>query len=190
MFNVLVRTFAVRKFLTTLVFGFFIAQGAIAQSVLFIGSGAWDRDAPATSFSAAAASWSFTFLLPTTVSANPTTAMTSFSYTLNGVATGIAPASVEFFSSSDSGMFDIHFQNAETVSFYGPIVLNGSSLVPGSYDAFSGLAGGVPIGSGVISLQAVPAVPEPGSWAMLALGLALLNYSLWRGLHGRAAIHR
>ena len=147
-----------------------------AASVLFTGSGTWDATAETTLVSAPGARWSFSFVLPNAVTVNPTSLLGNFSYALNGSVVGVAPASVEFFNSVDSGMFDIIFSNAVVASFYGPAVWNSPAFLLGSYVVDSGIAGSLPMGSGTISLRAVP---EPATWTML-LGSALLGVTYRR----------
>ena len=68
-----------------------------ASSFYFTGAGSWDQGTPTTAYSEAGATWQFSFFLPGTLSSNPTTQVTNFSYVLNGttVATSdvLAPGS-------------------------------------------------------------------------------------------------
>src|SRR5258708_27763562 len=67
------------------------APVARATSFSFTGSGTWDQGTPTTAYSQAGASWQLSFLLPDTLSSNPTTQVTDFSYVLNAptVATSL-----------------------------------------------------------------------------------------------------
>lgn len=150
----------------------FILHSPAAAQVLFSGSGTWDADAAVTSLSAPGASWAFSFTLPDVVAANPTAAPAGFSFTLAETPQLFTPLGVEFFATPDSGMFDILVADGLTFSLYGDVVLGGTALALGSYTVFAGVDGGLPMGSGTLSLQAVP---EPASAASLALGLLLLG---------------
>lgn len=154
-----------------------LAHAAVAAAV-FTGSGTWDSTTPTTGISAPGASWSFGFQLPNVVPDNPTTSIASFTYVLNGMPVVLAPASIEFFAAVDSGMFDIHFADLETASFYGPIVWSPTAFAFGSYATDVGIADGLPSGSGSITLQAVP---EPETWAILGAGAMLLGVRSRRG---------
>jgi hypothetical protein len=147
-----------------------LVHGSAAAVVVVTGSGTWDATAPSSSISAPGATWSFSFLLPDLIAQNPTTAASSFSYSLDGIPVAAAPASIQFFAPVDSGGFDINFVGGATFSLYTQALLTAQSLTLGSFDVFTGLAGGLPVGSGTVSL-----VPEPAGALSLALGLVPLG---------------
>jgi hypothetical protein len=157
--------------------GAVLGGAARAQPVAFSATGTWDADAPLSVISAPGASWSLVFQLADLMPGNPSAAISGFSYTLGGAAVALEPTTVSFFGIADSGMFDVDFGNAPPFSAYGSEILVGGSLLPGSYDIFVGVDGGLPAGSG--SLQVV-VVPEPAAALSLLLGLGGLGVLMRR----------
>jgi hypothetical protein len=162
------------------------APVASASSFLFTGSGTWDQGTPTTAYSQAGATWQFSFLLPDTLSSNPTTQVTGFSYSLNGTpVTTSLPGGVLFYSVADGGGFDLYptIDNASNVSVLSFLFPNdvGSNLniVSGifqtsieSNDGITTADGLTPgSGSGTVTIGSA-ATPEPPS--IVLLGTALL----------------
>ena len=162
------------------------APVARASSFSFTGSGTWDQGTPTTAYSQAGASWQFSFLLPDTLSSNPTTQVTDFSYVLNGttVATSL-PGGALFFSVADGGGFDLYptvnnASNVSVISFLFPNDVGSnlnivSGIFPTSIELNDGIttADGLTPGSGSGTVTiASAATPEPPS--IILLGTALL----------------
>jgi hypothetical protein len=159
---------------------------ASATSISFTGSGTWDQGTPTTAYSQAGATWQFSFLLPDTLSSNPTTQVSDFSYLLNGTTvTTSLPGGVLFYSVADGGGFDLYptINNASNVSVL-------SFLFPNDVDSNLNIVGGIfptsielndgittadgltpGSGSGTVTIASV-ATPEPPS--IILLGTALL----------------
>ena len=154
-------------------------QVASANTITNIsGSGVWESTAPVSSYSAPLATWQFSFNLPTTLSANPTTQATAFTYLLNGVAVPGDPTSIEFFAAANLGLFDIHFP-AITVSLFSPTntdVGSSGTLIPGVYPTGISINDAGAVVDGTITIvQGVSqsAVPEPSSMVLLATALLM-----------------
>src|SRR5258707_14416014 len=82
---------------------------ASANPFYLTGSGTWDQGTPTTAYSEAGATWQFSFFLPGTLSSNPTTQVTNFSYLLNGATvTTSLPGGVLFYPVADGGGFDLY----------------------------------------------------------------------------------
>jgi hypothetical protein len=159
---------------------------ASATSISFTGSGTWDQGTPTTAYSQAGATWQFSFLLPDTLSSNPTTQVTDFSYLLNGATvTTFLPGGVLFYSAANGGGFDLYptINNASNVSVLSFLFPNdvGSNLnivrgiFPTSIELNDGIttADGLTPGSGTGTVTiASAATPEPPS--IILLGTALL----------------
>lgn len=165
-----------------------LLHGSAVADVLFSGSGTWASDSSFSSISAPSATWSFLFTLPAAApSTGSSTAISSLSYRLNGVAILPQAPAITFYSAPDGGMFDIAFGGSTpTLSLYGDAVNSGGAYTLGNYAVFSGVDGGQPVGEGQVSLLQAP-VPEPASWATLGLGLATI-FSLLRARKRRAVI--
>src|SRR3981081_1800659 len=106
---------------------------ASANSFSFTGSGTWDQGTPTTAYSQAGTTWQFSFSLPESLSSNPTTQVSDFSYLLNGTTvTTSLPGGVLFYSAADGGGFDLYptINNASNVSVLSFIFPNdvGSNL--------------------------------------------------------------
>ncbi len=181
------------------------APVASADSFSFTGAGTWDQGTPTTAYSLAGATWQFSFSLPETLSSNPTTQVTDFSYLLNGttVATSL-PGGVLFYSVANGGGFDLYptINNASDVSVLSFLFPNdvGSNLniVGGTFQTSIELNDGITTtdgltpgsGSGTVTIASA-ATPEPPS--VILLGTALvLSASLirFRRIPGRANLHR
>ena len=186
------------------------AAGAKADTATIAGTGVWGSSAPTSDWSAPGETWSFSLTLsnpaPAT-SLNGTlemlvTDISSFSYTLNGLAVNIQPSGVVFFPSSEDGGLDIQFTAAGIDATNG-IACSSSSVC--SFNVFasqlfsgnppnitiqSGLATAVdfdytasgddtnPAGTGSVSTFTVTTIstPEPTTVSLLALGaLGLLT---------------
>jgi PEP-CTERM motif len=150
------------------------AGNAAAGTVFFSGSGTWGASAPVTPYSAPDESWSFSFDLPNPIASNPTTQATDFVYDLNGSPVSTPLQSIIFFT---SGLFNLIFSDGVAVSFYGADVGSSLTLIPGTYPAKSAIYDGAPVGSGTVTLTAVP---EPSTWAMMTLGFAGLGFAAFR----------
>jgi PEP-CTERM motif len=194
--------------LSRIMLGLFVltlgAAGAQADTATIAGTGVWGSSAPTSDWSAPGQTWSFSLTLPNPASAtslNGTTEMlvteiSSFSYTLGGLAVNIQPSGVVFFPSNEDGGLDIEFTAA------GMDVTNGiacSSTSVCSFNVFgsllfsgnaptitiqSGLATAVdfdytasgdvtnPSGTGPVSTFTVTPIstPEPATVSLLALG--------------------
>ena len=112
---------------------------ASASSFYFTGSGTWDQGTPITAYSEAGATWQFSFFLPGTLSSNPTTQVTDFSYLLNGTTvTTSLPGGVLFYSVLNGGGFDLYptINNTSDVSVI-------SLLFPNDVGSNLNIAGGI-----------------------------------------------
>jgi PEP-CTERM motif len=182
----------------------FGAAKAKADSTTISGSGIWGTGAPITSWSAPNDTWSFSFTLPnpTPVSffnGDPaelvTTAISNFSYILNGAAVNIPPANIIFFTTAEGGGFQIQFTAGgfDTTQgfncadsfcefdafgdqlFTGTapfITLTAGKISPVDFDqqAAQGGADGS-LGTGTTTSFTGPtATPEPATLSLLALG--------------------
>jgi hypothetical protein len=159
---------------------------ARASSILFTGTGTWDQGTQTTAYSQAGAIWQFSFLISNTLSSNPTTQVTDFSYLLNGIAvTTSLPGGALFYSVANGGGFDLYptINNASDVSVLSFLFPNdvGSNLniVSGIFQTSIELndgittADGLTPGSGFGTVTiASAATPEPPS--IILLGTALL----------------
>jgi hypothetical protein len=157
-----------------------------ASSFYFTGSGTWDQRTPSTVYSDAGATWQFSFSLPDTLSSNPTTQVTDFSYVLNGTTVATAlPGGALFFSVADGGGFDLYptINNTSDVSVISFLFPNdvGSNLniVGGIFQASIELNDGITTadgltpgsGSGTVTIASA-ATPEPSS--IILMGTAFL----------------
>ena len=143
---------------------------ALIQGVVFFGA-----STPTTDFSAPNSQVSFSFEVPDPLDANPTTDITDFSYDLNGVAVTDPVEGVEFYPSSEQGMFDIFFAG-DTVSIYGADIGSSGVIGPaGFYDVTAAMNEGTATGLGGVT---VGAVPEPATWAVMLLGFGGLGCTM------------
>ena len=144
-----------------------------ADMIDISGSGTWDASAPTTEFSAPNESWSFSFTVPNPLDSNHTSSVTNGEYALGGSPVSAAITSVEFFSASEFGLFDIHFSDGGIVSLYGAQIYDPSTLelYPGTYAATIALnASNPPTGNGTGTVI-VSSVPEPSSLLLCGVGL-------------------
>jgi hypothetical protein len=159
---------------------------ASASSFSITGSGTWDQGTPTTAYSQAGAAWQFSFFLPDTLSSDPTTQVTDFSYSLNGTTvTTSLPGGALFYSVADGGGFDLYptINNASNVSVLSFIFPNdvGSNLHIASgifqtdielNDGITTIDGLTPgLGSGTVTIASA-VTPEPPT--IILLGTALL----------------
>lgn len=151
---------------------------AHAGMVTVSGLGTWGADAPDSLYSAAGASWSFSFDIPDPLDAASTSTATNFQFFLDGSAVSATLSSVEFFDASQGGGFDLNFDDGNTLNLYLDEVLSspGLSLDLGVYSSNIDInAFNVPpdgSGAGVVTLAL--AVPEPSSLASGGLALSAL----------------
>jgi hypothetical protein len=186
-----------------------MAPVANAGPFYFTGSGTWDQGTPATVYSQAGATWQFSFFLPDTLSSNPTTQVTNFSYSLNGTTVSTSlPGGVLFYSVANGGGFDLYptINNASDVSVLSFLFPNdvGSNLniVGGTFQTSIELNDGIPTadgltsgsGSGTLTI-ATTVTPEPPTiilfGTVLLLGAGLIRFrhtSLRANLRGQSRL--
>lgn len=149
-----------------------------ASSIYFTGTGTWDQATPTTAYSAAGATWQFSFYLPNVIASNPTTQVTDFSYSLNGtpIATSL-PGGIFFFPVSNGGGFDLYptIDNTSDVNVISVLfpydVGSDLTITSGVFQAGMELNDGLTPGSGTGTVT-IAATPEPPS--IILLGTALL----------------
>jgi PEP-CTERM motif len=156
----------------------FLTAAQSAKAVEITGTGLWGVGTPATTYSAAGESFSFSFDLPSPTESNPSGLISDFVYDLNGVnvATASDTPFITFYNAAQGGMFDLSFPTSgDDVAFTGPQI---------GFDASGQDTGGGPItltaGSNIVTAAvdfgaptgtAVVGVPEPASLALLSFGL-------------------
>ena len=157
------------------------------------GSGTWGASAPTTVYSAPNESWSFSFDVPDPLDANPTSMVTNASYLLDGAPIGRTITSVQFYTPSSYGMFNLNFGYVGSIQMYGPQVYNPTTLnlIPGPYIVTIGTNYQnriVPTGTGNVNVGKPTPVPEPSSIVSGSLGLlTALGLALRHGLRRRVA---
>jgi hypothetical protein len=120
----------------------------------------------------------FSFLLPDTLSSNPTTQVTDFSYSLNGTTVSTSlPGGALFYSVANGGGFDLYptINNGSNVSVLSFLFPNdvGSNLkvVGGTFQTSIELNDGITTadgltpgsGSGMVTIASAT-TPEPSCW--------------------------
>ncbi len=128
----------------------------------------WQAGAPTTAFSGAGkeAAFSFDISSPTN---NPAT-VTNFSYSLNNVPV-IAPiTNVQFYSTADEGLFDLHFGDITVHAFGADIGSTGVIGPGGFFPATFAVNSPNVTGVGGVSVS-VSAVPLPASLPMFSAAL-------------------
>ena len=167
-------------------------------------SGVWGATAPTTTWSAPNASWSYSFVVNTnpvvsnySLGNNFTAAFSNFTYTLNGSPVATTPASIVWYSSALSGLFNINFSTASFFQIFGsqaysgpensPTILRGTYPInAGSFFRSSGNADQPLSGSVTISGNPNP-VPALSQLGLIALAVTLLALGAWQLRRGVAA---
>lgn len=156
-----------------------VTRFAGASPIYFNGTGTWDQATPTTAYSAAGATWQFSFYLPDVIASNPATQITDFSYSLNGtqVATSL-PGGIFFFPVSNGGGFDLYptINNTSAVNVISVLfpydVGSNLTISGGVFQAGIELNDGLAPGFGTGTVTIV-ATPEPPSIILFGTALFL-----------------
>jgi len=121
-----------------------------------------------TGLSAPNATWSVSFEVSSPLQSTEGVSVTNATYSLNGVPVGQSIDSVDFWDTSNGGMFDINFSGfpgaGDQIELFGPQIFDaGNNLIPGTYSAtiedyFADSFVGPPTGegTGTVLVAAVP----------------------------------
>ena len=154
-----------------------IASPAMAEQLIVFAAGdfysTWNFTPPVSPLTAPSGNWQFSFIIPDTINSNPTTQISGFEYLLNGAQVPLTPTSIEFFSFREDGLFDLNFANGLRLSLTGPEVLQGSTIRTLYFTGIQMRVDGLLASSGG-SVGIATYVPEPATWALLALGFAAM----------------
>ncbi len=168
-----------------LILSFAKLPNANATLVDVVGTGTWSSNAPISSFSSPNDTWDFSFNLPQSFSPSgngvPVTQFSNFDYSLNGsLVSSPTLSSVVFYNSSNSGLFDLNFNDGETVSLYGSDVGSSGTLTLGTFAAGIAMNDGSATGSGSVSLSIPSATPEPSTLVLFGTGIFLMGVMVSR----------
>lgn len=152
-------------------------------AVLIQGTGLWGASATSTAYTAPSKSFQFSFSVPDVISTAAgyafTSAITNFSYTLDGATVSGTPSEVRFNDAAGGGLLSL-ILGGVTVSLYGSDI--GSNGVPGpsgAYSFTSGLNGGAATGNGFLTVTSIAAaVPEPAVWGLMIVGFGVMAGAL------------
>jgi hypothetical protein len=193
---------------------FALASAASAVSMMKIsGSGFWASNAPSTAYSQATEAFTFSFQVPATyayadygiVKVIDPTEVRDLYYSLGGTAlsTSISPVAppgcaattgllcaIELVTGGGGGGLNLDFGDA-SVDFYSPtnadvgtagkLSMGAYIFIPNVNGEPSPVDGKIDEGTSTVSL-----VPEPGTWAMMLVGLSLVGGALRRSRRGPA----
>ena len=185
-----------------------LVTGSAAHAVtgvLISASGTWSADAPTTAISAPNAAWTLSFLEPDPLYSDPGTISgmgwatgfaQSLTYTLGGSVNSSVFSQAVFYNSGNGGGLDVSFNSsADTLSIYSdsdtPYADEDTGLfVPQPFseaitESYNDSAAAQGIGSISITAQDFtptnpnnPAIPEPASWVLMLVGLALTGAAM------------
>jgi hypothetical protein len=147
-----------------------------AANIIITGSGTFESTMQTSDVTAPDATWSFQVEIPDSFPAGSPTDVSVLSgeYELNGVAVSSAILSVNFWDSSEGGLFDLAFDSGSVISLYGDDIGSSGIVTLGTFNAT--IPGDeVPVGSGTVTVTEAGspgAVPEPASLALCGAGLA------------------
>ena len=165
-----------------------VSAAAHASEALIQGVGFWGAGTATTAYSGAGKSFQFSFDVPDPLNANPTTDVTNFFYSLNGVKVATSASDVEFFDLGQSGMFNIDFPT-DVIAIYGADIGSTGVIGPdGSYGVTAFAEGSAKTsGVGVVTVT-VSAAPEPSTWALMIAGVATVGGMLRFGRRRSGAL--
>ncbi|MDX2037035.1 MAG: PEP-CTERM sorting domain-containing protein [Isosphaeraceae bacterium] len=162
---------------TLLAFAAVLLFAVPAQAGVYIveAVGTFSSDTDASSVTLPSAPFKFQATITAPVPDGGPSSFSNASYVLDG-ALVIAPAIdlIAFYSSSNSGLFDIIFNDGSGLSLLGPQIFDFSGeLVPGVYQTSSLLGFPFAAGSATVTVRPLSVVPEPSTLA--GAGLAAIG---------------
>lgn len=147
-------------------------------AALIQGTGFFGAGTATTAGSSPNSQFQFSFSVPDPLDSNPTTSISGFTYTLNGVSIGQVASAIQFYPVSNLGMFDIVFSSF-AISIYGADIASDGTFDPGlnGYSVTAAVNQGPATGTGFVTVNA-SAVPEVATWATMIAGVGLLGGAL------------
>ncbi|MBV8238823.1 MAG: PEPxxWA-CTERM sorting domain-containing protein [Sphingomonas sp.] len=152
-------------------------------AVLIQGTGFWTGSATTTAVSAPNRSFQFSFDLPDTITKAAgyafTSAISNFSFSLDGHVLSAVPAEIRFYSSGNNGLFDMVLNGINLRLFGADVGSNGTLGPTGAYNFTSAVNGDAPAGLGFVTVTSIAAaVPEPAVWGLMIVGFGMIGSAL------------
>jgi hypothetical protein len=193
-----------------------VPSGVLAGTLTVASAGIFSNGVPVSTWSAPSTSWSFNFNIsdtPVVSNANSVgfdVPFSNFSYFVGGAQIAVTPGRIRFFTGNAGGLLTVNLVDGGTPDgipdtgfvYSGDQAFIGSTSSPtvsaGTYTAKNGVfyvSGGQPsddLTGTLVNINltgsTVPAVPEPGSLALMAGGYALF-WSMRRASKDRQSRH-
>ena len=148
-------------------------------AVLIQGTGFWGSNTSTTAVSRANQSFQFSFDVPDSITAAAgyafTSAISNFSFSLNGVALSAVPSEIRFYSTANNGLFDMVLNGVNLRLFGTDVGSNGKLGPSGGYTFTAAVNGNAATGLGVTTVTSLAAaVPEPAIWGLLIIGFGMV----------------